>query len=189
LIEIHHPSHYPDEFVGTKKDQQMVRETIHNEYPDALHPESLATVPSIPDGILLVPTPAYKLVSDPEHPPYLMLRLASIVSQWKQSELLAAWDKVKATSPRHYIKSEEARSVTPAYHFGIWEITNRVPYITRETKSQTAAAILAIDKLLGLVKEQVVPKIISMMKEYLPVQWQHQQRYVNLIARNSHVHK
>ena len=176
MLEIRHPLHYPDEFVHAKKDQKMVREKIRKEYPDAQHLENLMVVPSMPDGILRVPTPASTLVSDPNHPPYLMLRLVSIVSERKQSELLAAWDQVQATSPRHYIKREEARSATPAYHFGVWEVTARAPYITRETKDQTADAILAIDKLLKLVKEQVVPKIISMMKEYLPVQWKHQER-------------
>lgn len=180
-LEIRHPFHYPSEFVHAKKDQKMVRDTVLEQYPDARHPENLPAAPSMPDGILCVPTPASHLVSDPNHPPYLMLRLVSIVSIWKQSELLAAWDQVKATSPRHYIKSEEARSATPAYHFGVWEVTARAPYITRESKDQKANAILAIDRLLRLVKEQVVLKIISMMKEYLPIQWHHQERYVRLI--------
>ena len=176
LLETRHPLQYPDEFLHTRKDQKMVRDTIRTEYPDAADPENLPVVPSMPGGILRVPTPAATLALDADHPPYLMLRLVSIVSPRKQLELLAAWDRLKATSPRHYIKSEEARSATPAYHFGTWEVTARAPYITRESKDQTADAILAIDNLLGLVKEQVIPKIISMMKEYLPVQWKHQER-------------
>jgi hypothetical protein len=175
-IEIHHPSHYPDDFVNAKKDQQMVRTTISKEYPDARHPENLHVVPLTRNGILKVPTPKYKLSLDPDHPPYLILRLDLIVSVKKQWALLAAWDQVQAASPQHYIKREQARSTTPAYHWGIWEVTAPAPYITRESKDQTAEAILAIDKLLGLVKELMVPKIIQMMKEYLPVQWKHQER-------------
>jgi hypothetical protein len=182
MIEIRHPLQYPDEFVQTRKDQKMVRNTIRKEYPDTRQLQNLPVVPSMPDGILRVPTPLSNLTSDPDHPPYLMLRLVSIVSRRKQSELLAAWDKVKVSSPKHYIKREAARSATPAYHFGVWEVTAPAPYITQESKDQTADALLAIDKLLGLVKEQVVPKIISMMKEYLPVQWKHQERSVNFIA-------
>jgi len=180
LSETHHPLQYPDEFLHTRKDQQMVRDTIIREFPDAANHENLPIVPSLPGGILRIPTPAPTLALDSDHPPYLMLRLVTIVSKRKQLELLAAWDRLKATSPRHYIKSEEARSATPAYHFGIWEVTARAPYITRESKDQTAEAVVAIDNLLGLVKEQVVPKIISMMKEYLPVQWKHQERWVNM---------
>jgi hypothetical protein len=175
-IEISHPSHYPDDFVDTRRDQKIVRKTVSKEYPDAQHPENLPVVPSLPHGILHVPTPKPELDSDPDHPPYMILRLVSIVPEWVQLALLDAWDQVKATSPRHYIKSEEARSATPAYHFGIWEVTALAPYITRESKDQTANAILAIDKLLRLVKELVVPKMISMIKEYLPVQWKHQER-------------
>lgn len=175
-VEIHHPSHYPSEFVHAPKDRLKVRTTVRKEYPDSQHPENYPVLPSNPDGILLTPTPPSTLVSDPQHPPYMILRLISIVSERTQSELLAAWDQVKATSPKIYIKDDDARSITPAYHFGIWEVTSRVPHVTRETRDQTANAILAIDKLLRLIKAQVLPKIISMMKEYLPVQWAHQQR-------------
>lgn len=175
-IEISHPWHYPDEFVHARKYQKLVKETISQEYPDAQDPENLPVVPSLPHGILHVPTPQAMLVSDPDHPPYMLLRVVSIFSEQKQLALLAAWDEVKAASPRHHIKSEVARSVTPAYHFGIWEVTARAPQITRESRDQKAHAILAIDKLLGLVKKLVVPKMISMIKEYLPVQWKHQER-------------
>jgi hypothetical protein len=154
----------------------MVRRTIAQEYPDTKHPENFAVVPSMPHGILKIPTPPYQLSQDPEHPPYLILRLDSIISGKKQGDILAAWDKVQAISPRHLIKRKGARSAVPAYHWGVWEATARMPHITLESQRQTPDAIVAIDKLLGLVKKFVVPKVIKITKEYLPDQWKRQER-------------
>jgi hypothetical protein len=128
----------------------------------------------------MVPTPKDIQSLDPDHPPFLVLRHDSIISPKKLSEILAAWDFVQSTSPKHHIKREN-RSATPGYHWGIWEITLDHPCITRESREQSKEAILAIDQLLGLVKELVVPKIIKMTKEYLPVQWTHQERYINFL--------
>jgi hypothetical protein len=97
----------------------------------------------------------------------------------KQGKILRAWDQVQATSPRHLIKREGARSTTPAYHWGVWEVTASRPYITLESHQQTPEAILAIDNLLGLVKKHVVAKIIKITKEYLPYQWIRQERQVD----------
>lgn len=133
----------------------MVRTTIAKEYPDALHPVNLAVTPW---------TPAY-LSSDP---PYLMLRHGSIVSPKKQSELLAAWDRVKATSPRHYKTREEARSATFAYHWVFWEVTTLGPYISRESRQQTEEAILASDRLPGMVKEANVHQAARRFSTTLP---------------------
>lgn len=119
---------------------------------------------------------------DLEHPPYLMLRLDSIISPWNREEILAAWDKVQVASPHHLIQREGARSSTPAYHWGVWEATAKKPYITRESREQTPEAIASIDKLLGLVKKLVVPKVIKVTKEYLPDQWIRQERLVYIMS-------
>ena len=177
-IEIFHPWHYSDAFINIKRNQELVRQTVLKEYPDATNPETLPSVPSFPHGILKIPTPAYKLLSDPEHPPYLLLRLDSIITKKNQGDILRAWDCLQATSPSHLIKREGARSATPGYHWGIWEVTAQTPYITSESKKQTPEAILAIDNLLGLVKKMVVPKIIKMTKHYLPNQWLQQERCI-----------
>jgi hypothetical protein len=138
----------------------------------------------MPHGILKIPTPKYVLSKDPEHPPYLVLCLDSIISKKKQGEILTAWDRVQATSPHHLIKHEEACSATPAYHWGIWEVTAKTPYIIQESKKQTPEVISAIDTLLDLVKKLVVPKIIKITKEYLPDQWTRQERLVNFTCRD-----
>jgi hypothetical protein len=124
-----------------------------------------------------MPTPDPMKSKDPEHPPYIMLRLDSIVSEGKRSQLLAAWDDVQALAPHHLIKRETACSKMPAYHWGIWETTADKPCITLESKQQTPEVIVAIDQLLNLVKKFVAPKIIKLTKEYLPHQWVHQERY------------
>jgi hypothetical protein len=178
-LEIYHPSHYPSDFVCTRKDQELVRKTIGLEYPDAKYPETFPVLPSASHGILKIPTPLSELSQDPDHPLYLLLRLDSLISWKNQGDILAAWDELQVTTPRHLIKREEARSATPAYHWGVWEATAPRPYITSESHRQTPEAILAIDKLLRLVKKFVIPKVIKTTKEYLPHQWKRQEEYVN----------
>jgi len=96
-------------------------------------PENLPPVPPTPNKILIVPTPERVLKDDPEHPPYLMLHCVSMVSSCMQELLLAAWDHVQRVSPKQHIKREEAHSVTPAYHWGVWEKSRSIPIITRES--------------------------------------------------------
>ena len=115
--------------------------------------------------------------ADPHHPPYLILRCVSLISPRTQALLLAAWDCVKSVKPRQYIKGEQGRSATPAYHWGVWEATSLRPFVTRETRDQSVEAIAAIDQLLNLVRQRVVPKAIEMIRHYLPEQWKAQERY------------
>ena len=176
--EIYHPPHYPDECIGLPKNGPRLRELIQREYPDACHPENLPAVPSAPDKILNVPTPEYILQADPHHPPYLILRCVSVISARTQEQLLAAWDRVKTVKPRQYIKREHGRSATPAYHWGVWEASSLRPFITRETRDQSVEAIAAIDQLLNLVRQRVVPKAVEMIRHYLPEQWKAQERCV-----------
>ncbi|KAF8220630.1 hypothetical protein L208DRAFT_1332732 [Tricholoma matsutake] len=176
LTEVHHASHYPDDFVGTRKDSELVQRIISEEYPDTRHPEDYPVLPSIPNGILTIPMPESQRSLNPQHPPYLLLRLDSLLSPRKQGIILCAWDQVQATSPRHLIKHEGVRSTTPAYHWGAWEVTASRPYITMESHRQTPEAILSIDNLLDMVKKHIVAKIIKVTKEYLPNQWIRQER-------------
>jgi hypothetical protein len=159
-----------------KKDSQYVIRTVKEEYPDVSHPESLPAVPSTLHSILQVPTPAFKMASDPTHLPYMILRCDSILSPWKQDQILAAWNRVQAVLPQHLIKWAETCSKTPAYHWGIWEASSHWPFITQESREQAPEAIAAIDRLLELVGRLMVPKIIKMTKTYLPDQWKAQER-------------
>ena len=109
-----------------------------------------------------------------------MLRCISVISPRTQARLLAAWDDVQNVSPRHHIRQEQARSATPAYHWGVWEGSSLQPFITCESRIQSLEAIAAIDQLLSLVGGLVVPKVIQMTRHYLPVQWKAQERCVTL---------
>jgi hypothetical protein len=180
VSEIYHPSHYPDECLGIRRNGAKVREIILNQFPDACHPENLPAVPTSPGTVLAVPTPSEELKADPQHPPYLMLHCVSVVSPRTQSLLLAAWNRVLSVSPKNHIKLEQSRSKTPAYHWGVWEASASKPLITRESRLQSREAIAAIDNLLSLVGQLVVPKVIRMTRYYLPVQWEAQERYANL---------
>ena len=81
---------------------------------------------------------------------------------------MAAWDHIQEVSPKHLIKGEHACSVTPAYNWGVWEGSLLTPFITRESRTQSPKAIVAIDWLLSLVRWLVVPKVIQMTQHYLP---------------------
>jgi hypothetical protein len=91
-------------------------------------------------------------------------------------ELLAVWDWIQLSEPKHWRKNDESRSKTPAYHFGVWETTASQPIITRESHLQRKEAIRAIDGLLGLVKKYVVPRIVKGLQQDLPIQWQEQEQ-------------
>lgn len=180
MSETYHPSQYPDECLGISKSCKLVREIILREFPDASQPQNLPAVPQTPSRILAIPTPGSYLQDDPQHPPYMMLRCVSVINPRTQAQLLAAWDRVQLVSPAHHIKREQARSVTPAYHWGVWEANASTPFITRESRKQSDEAVAAIDELLNLVRKRVVPKVIELSRHYLPLQWKEQERLVTL---------
>ncbi|KIJ94474.1 hypothetical protein K443DRAFT_125203 [Laccaria amethystina LaAM-08-1] len=180
LTKIYHHPHYPYECIGIKIDGALVREIIWVEYQTQVSWKTSQPFPPTPDKILVVPTPPSVLQADPQHPPYLMLCCVSVVPPG-QALLLAAWDCVKSVSPKQYIKREQSHSATPAYHWGVWEKTQLTPYITSESSKQSVEAIAAIDKLLNLVGQRIVPKAIEMTQYYPPEQWKAQERAYNRV--------
>jgi hypothetical protein len=176
LAEIHHlPAGYPGEFVHAQKNQRNVRLVIKAKYPGP--PGTLPDLGTSEHAILRVPTPNLEL-RGPNHPPYMLLRFDNIVLPAHRSKILAAWDTLQSTHPRHHLKRERSRSTTPAYHFGVWEVSLPDPLITSETRIQCQEAVVAIDNLLLQIQRYVAPKIKSLLKRHLPNQWDNQDRCV-----------
>jgi hypothetical protein len=106
------------------------------------------------------------------------MRFDHILNERLRDRLLRAWEELQKTYPVHAPKNDSNRSKTPAFHFGTWELYKSEPKITVESRDQKPPAITAIDKLLLLIADFLVPKIKSLLQRYGPRQWDRQQRYV-----------
>lgn len=122
---------------------------------------------------------------DPRHPPYLMLRFDNVLSIAGQKRIFQAWLDLQSLNPKHHIAREMSRSTTPALHVGIWEMSSATPYVTRETVKQTEEVIIALDRLLLLVKSLMVPKILSLTRRFIPNQFSRNQRHVFVFLRSA----
>jgi hypothetical protein len=162
-----------------RKDGKRVRKLIARKYAG-----SPLTNPLEEHARFFLPVPDLSS-RDPNHPPYLMLRFTKVLSLSNQTRVLQAWDALQALNPVHHIAREKSRSTTPGLHVGVWELNSTTPYITKETTSQEEDVIIALDHLLELVKQLMVPKINSLTRRYLPIQFARFQLSVFLYPINS----
>ncbi|KAG2062999.1 hypothetical protein BDR04DRAFT_1039401, partial [Suillus decipiens] len=70
-----------------------------------------------------------------------------------------------------------------AFHFGIWEVTSSMPYLTADTRHQPPEAIVAIDALLKYIGDFIAGKIGSVFEVHAPDQWDLMQRAYERVQR------
>lgn len=109
--------------------------------------------------------------------PVLVKRYACFLKPDQCRELLLRFDALVQTKPRH-IGKHDGRSVTRAWHFGLWEFSSTDgPLLTTETRNQKASTTVALDALLLYLKEVVGKKIENIMKEEFPQMYERGVRY------------
>lgn len=148
-------------------------------YPNQPLPRDLENVTANENDRILIKTPLKTLQEHPGHPPFLVMRFDALLPTTTLETILQSWDLFISTSPVHKLKNDKSRSTAPAFHLGVWEVTFNQPRTTAETRQASPTIIEAMDRLLGDVKTLVVPKIVKLLKRYLPVQWEKQKWSVN----------
>jgi hypothetical protein len=99
------------------------------------------------------------------------MRFDHIFNERFRDCLLSAWEELQKANPVHMPKDDSNYSKTPAFHFGMWELYKLEPKITVESCDQKPPAIAAIDKLLLLIADFLVPKVKSLLQRYRQRQW------------------
>jgi hypothetical protein len=171
---------YPDAFVHTTKDKKHVERAMKKQYPDGFDAHKLK-IYDPPNSFSLIPPEDHKETLRTWHPPFLASRFCSVITDRGQKALISAWEGLQDNSLalEHYTSRSEAnRSSTPAYHFGIWQVQQNEPKITRATRKQTPEALKAIDNLLMAVRSHVTPKITAILGRHAPKQLERQRRWV-----------
>ncbi|KAG2029698.1 hypothetical protein BDR03DRAFT_813490, partial [Suillus americanus] len=121
----------------------------------------------------------------PLHPPFMAARFCHVITMRGQKAIVKAWDAIKLLGVQcvkhHTSRSEANRSSTPAYHFGVWQVQQPCPVITRETRLQKPAGLKAIDSLMSAAQRYVAPKVSALLWRYAPKQLERQRRAYRLI--------
>ncbi|KAG2745681.1 hypothetical protein P692DRAFT_20820483 [Suillus brevipes Sb2] len=97
---------YSDAFVHTTKNKKHTECAMKNQYPNSFNANKL------------------------KHPPFLAAQFCNSIMERGQKALVITWEVLE-----HYTSRSEAnQSSTPAYHFGIWQMQQNQPKITRATR-------------------------------------------------------
>lgn len=181
-LEVEKIKIYPDAFVHTTKDKKHVERAMKNQYPDGFDANKLE-IYDPPNSFSLIPPEDHEEALREWHPPFLASRFCNVITDRGQKALISAWEGLQdhSLALEHYTSRSEAnRSSTPAYHFGIWQVQQNEPMITRATRKQTPEALKAIDNLLMAVRSHVTPKITAILGRHAPEQLERQHRWVFL---------
>ena len=168
--------------MGSITSQKFVRETIAANYPTS--PADLISVEDV------IPNPEHRDMSKttisikspipPDspsfHPPYLGIRLHALLTDHEQVHILKKFHQMVAAGAQHLLKKKDQRSSTPAYHLGIWEVTQPKPLITQETCRQSQHATNAIRRFLRAVQKHIAPKLSALQFTIARPLWARQQR-------------
>lgn len=166
------------------KNKKNVHKAMKILYPKGILPRQLPLFDPSEGSFLLIP-PKIKQKKPlrrprPLHPPFMAGRFCCVITKRGQKAIIKAWDHIQSLGVKqvkHYTSRSEAnRSSTPAYHFGIWQVQQPRPVVTRETRLQTPAGLKAIDSLMSAVQRFVAPKILALLWRYAPKQLNRQRR-------------
>ncbi|KAJ7830398.1 hypothetical protein B0H13DRAFT_2371993 [Mycena leptocephala] len=109
-------------------------------------------------------------------PRYLIMRFGKVISIETQKKLLKFWDHLVSLGLK-FPDPEPQRSTTPAVHLGAWGLYDGRPRITTDSRQEKISdpdkrAIVcgAMDKLLGVFKDEVVPPLENVMHRHAPEQ-------------------
>jgi hypothetical protein len=174
LLSFNQDTHLIDKFPATfwraKPNGAAVRKAVTND------PDQLTALPTT--GKVQVPLRGLPdCVNVPGGlPPHLIIRFDRFITDADQQRLRKRWDDVLASGAKPQSGKHANRSADHAFHFGIWEVTSRVPYLTADTRNQTPQAITAIDALLKYIGDFIAGKIGSVFETHAPEQWEAMQR-------------
>ncbi|KAG1853094.1 hypothetical protein F4604DRAFT_1933366 [Suillus subluteus] len=183
LHKVEQISVYPSTFVHTTKDKKHVERAMQEQYPHGFTASQLPIFDP-PNSFSITPPEEHEEAQRARHPPFLAARFCNVITKRGQNVLITAWDGLQdhALSLKHYTSPSEAnRSSTPAYHFGLWQVQQPQPMVTRATRMQTPEALKAIDKLLTAVRNHVTPKITAILGRHTPKQLERQRRAYQFI--------
>jgi hypothetical protein len=102
------------------------------------------------------------------------MRFDNVFGRKVNDQLLAAWIELDSSGIVYSDKSL-ARSLTDAIHAGVWEHYRLIPIITVDSRGQKHVTEVALDKLLGLLRNHVVPLVDRLLWRYDYNNWDRQQ--------------
>ncbi|KAK6992716.1 hypothetical protein R3P38DRAFT_2739149 [Favolaschia claudopus] len=194
-LYVHIPIPFPTHFLPFTKDRQLVHKfsaaenwpDIHD-LPDVTTNDRLnvfirTNSPTCEQMKLMGPgqTGQWMLRKDWTHPEqlhalktdgvpkYLAMRFAEVFSKKTSAKLLSLWHAALAAGVV-FGETEVQRSKSPALHLAIWGLSRAEPGVTADSMQlkavNPAAAAAALDRLLGVVKREIVPVMKRLMHEH-----------------------
>lgn len=105
--------------------------------------------------------------------PYLAIRFRNLVNVRTSTRLIHLWDQMLQNNIK-FPHSDQNRSATPALHLGVWELCDKTPRLTADTRTQSKTVQDIIDRFLDTIRVEIAPKILTLLKEYCPEQYKRQ---------------
>jgi hypothetical protein len=168
----------PSEYLGIKTSGKTVDKVTAVTFPE-LDPK----IPNLPFApakgiyrVQLKPEELKKL--GPDHPQVMCVRAEDVIPQKAQTEILDAWDALRALPNVVWQDSgEDNRSSTPALHAGVWHLSQKNPFTTFDTRQTDPEARKAIERVLELIKLHIAPVIHRLIYYHSPNLLEKQKRY------------
>jgi hypothetical protein len=187
----HRCSAVPRDFI-TRKSKSVVENTIRTKYGNTKHsiyrsgnvhvscPLHAKTVLFKKSRFSLVARASLSTLSSLRFifPDFLVKQFGNIISVGQMKELLTKWQAFIDTGVSPKGRKHDTRSMTPAFHFGVWRRYKKTPFITSDTKSKNCHVQAASHAFLTLLRNRVASKIATLTEYYAPKVWKIQSKCV-----------
>ncbi|KAK7046462.1 hypothetical protein R3P38DRAFT_2688831 [Favolaschia claudopus] len=194
-LYVHIPIPYPTHFLPFTKDRKLVQQfAVQEKWPDNHDLPDVTTndrlnvfirtnPPTHAQKQLMGPgeTGQWMLRKDWTHPEqllalktdgvpkYLAMRFAEVFPKKTLAKLVSLWHAALAAGVV-FGETELQRFKSPALHLAIWGLSRAEPAVTADSLQTKAvdpvAAVAALDRLLGVVKREIVPVMKCLMHEH-----------------------
>jgi hypothetical protein len=105
-----------------------------------------------------------------------MTTLSWNVVPLEHTEHLARAANIIALCPTYPSDRNGNRSVTPAFHFGIWSLYSPLPSITYDTRRHPLQICCAINRFLKAIAKYLAPHILMLLRFYAPDVYERQMK-------------
>ncbi|KAF8346791.1 hypothetical protein F5887DRAFT_882520, partial [Amanita rubescens] len=110
---------------------------------------------------------------------FLVKQFGNVITDGQMKQLITKWQAFIDTGVRPKGKKHKTRSMTAAFHFGVWRRYKKIPFITSDTKSDNCNIQAALDGFLTMLRNRVASKIATFTKYYSPNVWKVQSKFVH----------
>lgn len=161
--------HYPNHFIKLPQSQKEARAITSRLFETDPH----KLVPYPFEGNFFISLPANVPLSHGQ-PNFLVMRFDKVFNAEINVAILAGWIELEETGITHSEK-RMSRSLVKAIHAALWSQYSSFPMITLDSRDQSADTLIALDKLLLLIRKYVAPRLFRLLWRYDYNNWYRQQ--------------